>query len=164
MMRQQFLANARDIFCNSNQNDIDFPEFWSAAVTSQLDSPACKTSPALACYTAWMGRATDDPSLVEASRRLYIQGLREVQYSVNDPGTALLDETLSACLGLIIYEALECPGHSYSAYRKHIDGCSALIRLRGVEAHQDGVGHELFRGFKYIAVRIRRCCLECRSG
>lgn len=155
LVRQQFLANARSDICSGRQDDADFPQFWSAAITSQtLDSWACRTSPALACYTAWMGRQNDDPCLVEASRRLYVQGLREVQQSVNDPEKVLLDETLSACIGLIIYEALECPDRSYSAYHKHIDGCSALIKLRGIDAHIDGAGHDLFRGFRYIAVRI----------
>lgn len=154
MVRQQFLANAQQAIYTGNRAEAEFPHFWSAAITSQsLDSWASRTSPALACYTAWMGRQDENPYLVEASRKIYIQGLQEVQQSVNDPDTALLDETLSACIGLILYEALECPDGGYSAYHKHVDGCSALIKLRGIYAHRDGVGHDLFRGFRYIAVR-----------
>ena len=154
LITRQILASARAAISTGQQEYGEFPQYWSAAITSQsLDSWACRTSPALACYTAWMGRQNEDPYLMDASRKLYVQGLKECQQSINDPGIALSDETLSACIGLIIYEALECPDRSYSAYHKHIDGCSALIKLRGIDAHRDGVGHDLFRGFRYIAVR-----------
>lgn len=153
LVKKQFLANAGADMHNGHRVDADLPHFWSAAITSQsLDSVSCKLSPALACYTSWLGRQNEDLYLVDAARKLYIEGLREVQQSVNDPKLALLDATLSACIGLIIYEALECPDGSYSAYHKHIEGCSALIKLRGIKAHKEGVGHDLFRGFRYIAV------------
>lgn len=69
-----------------------------------------------------------------------------------NPRKALLDETFGACLGLIIYEALECPDRSQRGYDVHIDGCSRLVKLRGARMHQEGAAHYLFRAFRYIDV------------
>ena len=153
LVKRQILACARTNTSGMSNDDAAFPQFWSSAIDmSSLDSTSAKTSPALACYTAWIGRRDEDFYLVAASRQLYVQGLNEVQQAVNNPDVALQDETLSACIGLILYEALECPDQSYAAYHKHIDGCSALIKLRGPGDHETGLAHELFRGFRYICV------------
>ena len=130
---------------------------WTLAITAFGDSAHALNSAPLACYASWAGRRDKDPYLVEASQRLYVQGLREVQQAVNEPGTALRDETFGACLALIIYEALECPDRSYRGYNVHVEGCSRLVKLRGASIHQDGISHNLFKAFRYIDV-----CLSCK--
>ena len=91
---------------------------------------------------------------MDASRRLYVEGLKEVQQAVDDTKTALKDETFGACLALILYEALECPDQSLMGYSMHVEGCLRLVRMRGASMHRDGAAHNLFRAFRYIGVCI----------
>ncbi len=67
---------------------------------------------------------------------------------------------LGACLGLIIYEALECPDRSRTGYAAHVAGCARIVKMRGTSMHQTGAAHELFRTFRYIAVS----CLDLAEG
>ena len=127
---------------------------WTLTVSAFADSAYSLSSAPLACYSSWLGRREKNPYLVEASQRLYVQGLKEVQEAVNDPKTALRDETFSACLSLIVYEALECPDRSQRGYDVHVDGCSRLVKLRGASLHQEGASHAVFRAFRFIGVSI----------
>lgn len=127
---------------------------WTFTLSAFARSIHALHSAPLSCYTAWIGRQNREPYLVEASRRLYIQGLNEVQAAVNDPATALLDETFGACLALIIYEALECPDRSRTGYSCHVEGCARIVKLRGASSHSEGAAHDLFRAFRYIGVRL----------
>ena len=127
------------------------------------DSAYALSSAPLACYSSWLGRRERNPYLVQASQRLYVHGLKEVQEAVNDPKTALRDETFSACLSLIVYEALECPDRSQRGYDMHVDGCSRLVQLRGASLHQEGASHATFCAFRFIGVSVTRDRSEVRD-
>ena len=125
---------------------------WTLALTGFADSIHALNAGPLASYALWVGRQSQEPYLIEASRRLYVQGLKEVQEAVNDTASALRDETFGSCLALIVYEALECPDAGPNGYSSHVDGCSMLVKMRGASTHQDGIAHNLFRAFRYVAV------------
>lgn len=125
---------------------------WTLTLSAFAGSIHALNAGPLSCYTAWVGRQGRDPLLLEVSRRLYVEGLREVQGAVNDPVNALRDETLGACLALIVYEALECPDRSRSGYSFHVEGCSKLVKIRGASMHRDGVAHTLFCAFRNFGI------------
>ncbi|KAK4498946.1 hypothetical protein PRZ48_009457 [Zasmidium cellare] len=114
---------------------------------------ACSTSPqlssgALACYTAFLGRRDNDPSLLSLSRRFYAESLSNTQKALQCRETALRDETLAACLSLVTYETLGCPTEGLRGYWWHSQGCLRLVDLRGPGAHRRGSGRVLFEEFR----------------
>lgn len=110
-------------------------------------------SPALACYTLWRGRQDGNSTMIDASHQLYLRGLVTTQQALTDNRTVRADSTLAACYALGLYEALECPNESHTAYRWHRTACCQLLKLRGPQAHREGLGHDLFVNIRIFAVR-----------
>lgn len=106
----------------------------------------------LALSTARLGRMRGNDSLVHESLKLYTQGLWELQKALWNPRLMYQDDTLGACMALKMYEVLECPGGTTSAYLSHQTGCDRLIQLRGVQAHTSEFGRLLFSSFRYHGV------------
>ncbi|KAF7171738.1 hypothetical protein CNMCM5623_004036 [Aspergillus felis] len=108
-----------------------------------IDTRALKAS-TLALCTALVGRSTGNKALVHESLKLYTRGLRALQVALQSPSLARHDETLAACLVLAMYEISECPARHIAGYYQHCRGLFSLVRLRGVDAHASGLGHQLF--------------------
>ena len=96
--------------------------------------------------------------MIDAGRQFYVQGLKDTHSALAVTESAYADSTLAACTALSIYEALECPDGTKSAYNWHRAACYRLIQMRGPAAHQDGAGHHLFAGFRFFGV-----CYEVES-
>lgn len=62
------------------------------------------------------------------------------------------DETLAACLVLSLYELMECPDNGDGAYQSHSRGYLSLVKARGMDAHTNGIGHDLFVGARLQGV------------
>jgi Fungal specific transcription factor domain len=118
------------------------------------DSPNALHAAPLAWYMAWIGRRDQAPQLQEGSRHLYLRGLREVVQALHRDKTALKDETLAACISLVLYETIECPERCAKGYNTHVHGCLTLIEKRGPGAHQDGAAHRLFTTIRLVGVRL----------
>ena len=123
-------------------------------VSRAIVDDATLYAPPLACYTLWRGRRDRNSQLVDASRQLYIRGLVDTQRVLMDPDSVGSNAALAACNALGLYEALECPDESFTAYRWHRAACSKLVRMRGPEAHRDGIAHQLFVTIRIFAVRL----------
>lgn len=65
-----------------------------------------------AVSTAQIGRASNNPRIIQESLRLYTQGLVELQRALKDPELIYADETLATCMVLLGYETMECPAGS----------------------------------------------------
>jgi hypothetical protein len=74
-----------------------------------LRSAALETS-VLAVSTAKVGRMNNDPVLLQQGFKLYTQGLRELQRALWDPKLMYMDETVAACIALIL---VRVPGSSF---------------------------------------------------
>ncbi|KAF4263113.1 hypothetical protein KXV68_002994 [Aspergillus fumigatus] len=101
----------------------------------------------LAISSAAIGRKFNDSRLVHQSLRAYTRALREMQKALWG-GSLREDETLAACLVLSLYELLECPDNGADAYQNHCQGYLSLVKARGMDAHTDGIGHDLFVGVR----------------
>lgn len=131
---------------------------WLTAVPARPALSRALDVAAVAFCTAKLGRVARDTGLVTESLSLYSCGLRELQRALFDPSQMYSDDTLGACILLAMYEAFECPSRNQKGYLSHVAGCARLIHLRGPEAHAEGLGHLIFKSFRFIAVgRIPKC-------
>ncbi|RLL94673.1 hypothetical protein CFD26_102689 [Aspergillus turcosus] len=102
----------------------------------------------LAISSAALGRRFHDGALIQQSLKAYTLGLREMQKALWSDTLRYEDETLAACLVLSLYELMECPDNGDGAYQSHCKGYLSLVKARGMDAHIDGIGHDLFMGVR----------------
>ncbi|KAF7167585.1 hypothetical protein CNMCM5623_000891 [Aspergillus felis] len=102
----------------------------------------------LAISAAAIGRRFNDSALVQQSLWAYTRALREMQKALWSGTLRREDETLAACLVLSLYELMECPDNGADAYQGHCKGYLSLVKARGMDAHTDGIGHDLFVGVR----------------
>jgi hypothetical protein len=109
---------------------------------------------ALALCTSRLSYSTSEKNVVLAhsGRKLYLQGIQAVQSALLNPKLMYKDETLAACMLLAMFEVFECPAGSRGGYFSHCDGVSTLIRLRGPEAHQEGMAYAIFAAYRSMSV------------
>jgi hypothetical protein len=109
---------------------------------------------ALALCTSRLSQSTSEKNVVlaQSSRKLYVQGIQAVQGALLNPKLMYKDETLAACMLLAMFEVFECPAGSRGGYFSHCNGVGTLIRLRGPEAHQDGLAFAMFGAYRSMAV------------
>jgi hypothetical protein len=125
---------------------------WLVLVAELPELTTALETSVLAMSTAKLGRMNNDPGLVKASLKSYVQGLWELQKALWDPSLMYRDETLAACMALWMYEVMECPAGSVSGWISHFDGCQRLVQLRGAKAHSSVLGHQVFLAFRTTAV------------
>jgi len=111
----------------------------------------------MAMCLAKLGDVHHDRSLTHESLKLYYRGLHQLQKALWDPDLMYHDQTLAACMAMAGYEMIRCPNESKHGYVSHTTGCERMIKLRGAEAHTDGLAHEIF-----IHYRVQGVC-DCSS-
>lgn len=99
----------------------------------------------LAVCSARLGRHALRPGLVHESLNLYARGLSEVRRDILDTSMRKNDQSLAACLALLLYEIAECPGGTSNGYAAHYQGTMELLLIRGAGAHTSGLAHSVFR-------------------
>ncbi|KAL2428893.1 hypothetical protein ABEF94_009541 [Exophiala dermatitidis] len=114
-------------------------------------SPALEMA-AVALCVAKMGEVHNDSVLRHESLELYHRGLLQLQKALWDPEQMYDEQTLAACVALASYELSQCPNNSRHGYIIHTAGCEKLIRLRGPEAHKDGLAHQIFVQYRVQGV------------
>lgn len=125
---------------------------WLMLVAELPEMTTALETAVLAMSSAKVGRLNDDPVLVKASLKSYVEGLWELQKALWDPKLMYRDETLAACMALWMYEVMECPSETVSGWISHFGGCQRLVQLRGPEAHSSALGHQVFLAFRTTAV------------
>lgn len=106
----------------------------------------------MAVSTAELGRLNENQVLIQESLKFYIQGLWELQRALWDPKLMHKNETLAACMALIIYEVIECPDKRLDGWASHMKGCAKMFELKGPKAYDSDFGHQLFLSFRVIEV------------
>ncbi len=124
---------------------------WFSMLPSSNFTPSLEAT-SLAVCTAKLGRMNGDKLLVHESLKFYIQGLWELQRALRDPKMAYKEETLAACLLLIVYEVTECPSRNIAGMMAHTKGCAQLFKARGPDAYSSQFGHKLFISFRHLEV------------
>ena len=106
----------------------------------------------MAVSTAKLGRLYGDTVLLHESLKFYVQGLWQLQKALWDPHLMHQNETIAACMALILYEVVECPDKTLDGWASHMRGCAKMVELRGPEAYNSDFGHQLFLSFRVIEV------------
>lgn len=107
-----------------------------------IQSPALEASIA-AFFAARVGRENNDMDLVHQSRSMYVDGLDKLRRALGNPLIRLSDETLAACMSLLLYEVSECLIDPSEACMAHQRGAMMLLKLRGPDASASRLGHSL---------------------
>ena len=117
------------------------PEFTSALEASMM-----------AVSTAKLSRLDNNQVLLRESLKFYVQGLWELQKALWDPDLMHKNETLAACMALIMYEVIECPDKKLDGWVSHTKGCAKMFELKGPKAYDSDFGHQLFLSFRVLEV------------
>ncbi|KAK5043626.1 hypothetical protein LTR84_011340 [Exophiala bonariae] len=96
---------------------------------------------------------------VLGSERIYSDGvakygrvLKDLQHILASDSLVMEEQNLASCMTLTIFEAMEPSVGSICGWASHVGGISRLFELRGPRLHVDGLGHQLFLGFRATAV------------
>lgn len=129
---------------------------WMLMIPAMVDPTRALSAASLCVCLSRLAHSSLLPSrdLEEMSLRLYVQGLQAVQRALINPRLMYKDDTLAACMLLLMYEVYECPAGSRIAYITHQNGVGRLIRYRGPAAHQEGLAYAVFCTFRSMAVCI----------
>ncbi|KAJ5302950.1 hypothetical protein N7476_009749 [Penicillium atrosanguineum] len=131
-------------------SDPGFPEFivMNFGADAYLDSAICCLS------SVYLAHLTQDPALLQTSRRLYGLSLGETVRALSKPQHALSDNMLCTAMMLSVYEMYAQT--SPDAWVVHSDAVRRLMVSRGPSAHRTGFGRSCwiaFRGF-HIATAV----------
>jgi hypothetical protein len=83
-------------------------------------------------------------ALMPMARLSYIKALKQINFALRDPSTAMSDTTLAAILLLTLFEQITSTGMELKGWRSHIHGAVAVIKNRGKKSLQTQVGREVF--------------------
>ena len=154
--RDQLLSVFRENIFQSNmvsrgQLAVKYRSFLAQLIDKPALSSALEYS-MLAVCTSSLGQTDDSLLLSRNSLSLYARGLYELRRAVANPTTRCQDQTLGACMVLMMYEFSECPGQGVDAYQSHMDGAMHLLQLRGARAHTSGFAHISLNVLRSVAV------------
>jgi hypothetical protein len=149
-LQKQMVAALVTHFNPTTNSTIINPRVWMTAIPSIASPNSALLTAAHAVSLAKMGMVLNSQDMVNQSLNLYMRGLHRLQRALYNHGEMYSDETLGACMLLAMYEILECPNNSRTAYLNHFNGCGKLIQLRGPAAHTEGFSHSIFQGFRLM--------------
>jgi hypothetical protein len=125
---------------------------WLTMLPDLPDMTEALEAAILAVCTARLGRVNRDPALIHESLRFYTQALWELQRALWTPRLMYREETVAACMGLLMYEVFECPDKSVVGWMGHMRGCAKLVELRGPKSYGTEFSHRLFLTFRQVEV------------
>jgi hypothetical protein len=136
----------------SSPASLPVAESWFHLLSSHPIFTTALEATVLAVCIARLGRINNNATLVQESRKFYIQGLCELQRALYTPDLKYADETAASCMTLIAYEVAECPMQTANGWKRHIQGCAKLFEIRGPRAYSSKMGHRLFLTFRQLEV------------
>jgi hypothetical protein len=107
----------------------------------------------LALCTSRLGRHTGQSALVRESLKLYTQGVSQARRDLLHESTRKDEQSLAACMTLLSYETLECPGGSLDGYQTHYRGCLELLELGGAFRYTSGLARATLQILRLHTVR-----------
>jgi len=94
---------------------------------------------------ATLSNSLHTPELLNRSRKDYITALHLTNAALRSPTDVKKDSTLFSVMILSIYETITgSDSRSLSAWTKHVNGATALVKLRGREQFKSNAGQRMF--------------------
>ncbi|KAK9420262.1 hypothetical protein SUNI508_06531 [Seiridium unicorne] len=142
-----YLAQTFPTICNPGTSFAGSNNWMLEILRLPALSPALENA-TLAVSAAKLGRRDQKPDLVHQSLGLYTQSLHEFSYEVGNVSSRRNEQTLAACMVMMMYEVSECPGGNPDGYQAHYAGTMRLLEMRGPEAHISGLAHSIFQSLR----------------
>ncbi|GKT52427.1 transcriptional regulatory protein PHO23 [Colletotrichum spaethianum] len=132
-----------------------------------LNMPTYQASPLQSAFSAVsMAALAGRPN----SRRLssmahlhYSKALEDLTRAMQDKLAVRQDTTLASAILLAFYEGLVSDDVEMSGFKKHISGATAIVKLRGPQQTQSGVGLSMFEFVRATSVGGSRYCPHLRE-
>jgi Fungal specific transcription factor domain len=128
------------------------PQNWLMSLAMLPDYTKALESSMLAIATAKVARDSGNEVLLRESLKFYINGIFELQMALWDSKSMYKDDTLAACMAMVMYEVAECPDQTMAAWLAHMKGCAKMFELRGPDAYNSDFSHGLFLSFRVLEV------------
>lgn len=132
----------------SERSDWMLQVFYLPSLTPALENAL------LSICTARLGRQTPNQVLVHESLKLYTAGMAQIRRDILVKSKRDDEQSLAACLALLMYEVMECPAGTAEALRAHYNGSMKLLEMRGPGAHSSGLAHSTFQILRVHTVSI----------
>jgi hypothetical protein len=136
------------------------PVVWIKILPSLLpDSGRTLKTAILALSSAGIARERRDELLLQNATMVYVKAMGYLQADLYDGRRLALDETLVACLTLILYQAIG----EYSGkqdWMSHVKGFAQLVRLRGPGSFSSGTASVIFRSARINFLYAALCSVE----
>ncbi|KZL65507.1 negative acting factor [Colletotrichum tofieldiae] len=87
----------------------------------------------------------------------YSKALEDLTRAMQDKLAVRQDTTLASAILLAFYEGLVSDDVEMSGFKKHISGATAIVKLRGPQQTQSGVGLSMFEFVRATSVRDSSC-------
>jgi hypothetical protein len=131
---------------NSSHQRFDFVyDVWkpvSLVPERQVDGVLASMS---AVGLVGLANMTRSPEAADAARKAYGTALRLTNQALRDPVEALKDTTMLAILILSLFEMMtETTPETLQAWQEHVNGATALAKMRGVEQFNTPGGTKMF--------------------
>lgn len=122
--------------------------------------PLLKSQPAnspLALTFTSVGLATmavrpNSRALMPLASSTYIKALKQINFALKDPRTAMSDTTLAMILLLTVFEQITSSGMDMKGWSSHIYGAVAIIKARDKKSFRTPIGRELFFAVRELMV------------
>lgn len=114
-------------------------------------TPALEYSILSICL-AGIGRNARNEALIREGLSMYTKGLSQLRQTLRNPKARSDDETLAACVALIMFESTECPAQSIESCMAHYRGAMNLLLLRPPEAYASGMAHCMLEQLRILSV------------
>lgn len=131
---------------NSSHQRFDFVyDVWkpvSLVPERQVDGVLASMS---AVGLIGLANMTRSPEAADAARKAYGTALRLTNQALRDPDEAVKDTTMLAILILSLFEMMtETTPKTLQAWQEHVNGATALAKMRGVEQFKTPGGTKMF--------------------
>lgn len=117
-------------------------------------TPALESS-VLAVCMAKLGRKYNDEALVHEGLSMYTKGLHQLRQALRNPRARCDDETIAACMALIMFESSQCPAQSIESCIAHYQGAMNLLLLRAPGSYASGLAHCMLQELRIQSVSTR---------
>ncbi|KAH8820642.1 hypothetical protein F5884DRAFT_56999 [Xylogone sp. PMI_703] len=116
-----------------------------------IRTPALESSILSICL-AGLGRKVGNEALIREGLSMYTKGLSQLRQTLRNPRARNNDETLAACLALIMFESTECPTQSVESCMAHYRDAMNLMLLRSPEVYASRMAHCMLQQLRIASV------------
>lgn len=147
------------------------PETMTARGHLEFLLPLLKSQPANSPFTltftsvglATMAVRPNSSALMPMARSSYIKALKQINFALKDPSTAMSDATLATILLLTVFEQITSSGMELTGWSSHIHGAVTIIKSRDKKSFETQIGRALFFAVRELMVRCNspplfQCC------